>query len=125
MGDQQTKAPEAPGADTAPAQTGEPKSGRAKRYTFYKDGKDYVLLSVQRDEQGNPVPNGGLSAIPDVPRFESAQEAKRWVQASGEKLQGLTVLVVRMMHRLSVLVENTPRISVTEEKRHQRTGATG
>lgn len=129
MGDTQTTAPEAPGAETAEAAP-KAKSGRAKRYSFYPDGLDYVILGVEQDpETGAAVPNGKLSAVPGERevngekiglRFETAQEAKRWIQASGEKLQGQTVIVARMMHKLHIAVENKPRITVTEGQRFEK-----
>lgn len=110
--------PEAPGADTAPAPADTP--NRKKRFSFYKDGKDFVLLSVQRDDQGQPVPGGALVAIPDTPRFDSSQEAKRWVHQSGEKLAGVTVIIVKMCHKLLVAVVSKPEITVTEDTRFQK-----
>lgn len=104
----------APGAETAPT----PTSNRKKRYSFYDDAKDYVLLAVQADPQtGEPVPNGSLTAIPETPRFESAVEAERWVSQSGEKLAGLRVLVIKMIASIRVLVENKPTITVTKDPR--------
>lgn len=113
-----TAAPEAPGADTA--KTPKPTPNRKKRYSYFDDGKDYVILAVQRDESGAPIPNGPLVLVPEVPRFESASEALRWIRQSGEKLQGLKVNVVRMMHSVSVVVENKPQITVNEDKRFER-----
>lgn len=114
-----TKAPEAPGAETAPQP--KPTPGRKKRYSYFEDGKDYLILAVQRDEAtGAPIPNGPLVLIPDVPRFESAAEAMRWIRQSGAQLQGMKVSVVRMMHSVTVVVENKPQITVNEDKRFER-----
>lgn len=110
-------AAEAPGAETVPET--KTVAARSRRYKFYPDGNDVVLLSVQVDPKtGEPVPNGALAAIPDVPRFPNATEAKRWVEQSGEQLQGLTVLVVRMQKKLRCTVEARPSITVIEDPRY-------
>ena len=108
----------APGADTAP-----PKAtpNRKTRYGFYKDGKDFVLLSVQVDPTtGEPVPNGALSAIPGTERFESATDAEKWIAGKGDQLAGLRVLIVKMCASIRVLVENKPTITVTKDPRFQK-----
>lgn len=118
-------ASEAPGGDTAPAQP--KKSGRSKRYTFYEDGKDWVLLTIQRDPQsGAQVENGALIAIPGAPRFETSTEAVKWLKTPGETqatLTGFSVLVVKMGHKFSVTVEAQPAITIQEDQRFERTPA--
>ena len=122
--------PEAPGADTAPPPADTP--AKRNRHSFYPDGLDYVLVSVQTDDQGESMPNGALSAVPGqrngpkdedgntikLPlRFESAQEGERWVRASGDQLAGQLIICVRMMWRLRVLVQQKPVITVTKDER--------
>lgn len=81
-----------------------------------------MLLAQEQSKDGKPVPNGQLRPLPDVPRFASALEARRWVQASGDKLSGMTVFVVRMMHKLKVFVEAKPAVKVFEDTRYTREG---
>ncbi len=143
----------APSESVAPRQRkGRPKSTggvgrkpkRARRFNFYPDGLDYVLLAVEQGADGQPVPNGKLSAIPgmrDDPdyvapsdgsddgkpnagklplRFNGAQEAVRWIRASGEQLAGQKITVVRMCEQVEIVVESTPRISVNSTRRHMK-----
>ena len=124
--------PEAPGADTAPPPADTP--SKRNRHSFYPDGLDYVLVAVQTDDQGEPLPNGALSAVPGqrdhptdkdeqgVPtklplRVESAQEGERWLRASGEQCAGQLIICVRMMWRMRVLVQQKPVITVTKDER--------
>lgn len=124
--------PEAPGADTAPPPATQ--AQKRNRHSFYPDGLDYILVAVQKDDQGEPIPNGALSAVPgqrDHPtevdeqgnptklplRFESAQEGERWVRASGDQLAGELVMCFRAMWRLRVLVQQKPVITVTKDER--------
>lgn len=86
---------------------------RKRRYSFYEDGLDHVILSVQRDESGKAMVNGALSPVPDVPRFASAKDALEWISTqSGNALAGLSVLVVKMEHKIMVVVENRPAVTV-------------
>ncbi len=131
--------PEAPGADTAKSPETQP--AKRHRHSFYPDGLDYVLVAVQTDDAGEPLPNGALSAVPGqregppgppdpatgeptkvmLPlRFESAQEGERWVRASGDQLAGQLIICVRMMWRLRVLVQQKPVITVTKDERFLR-----
>lgn len=120
--------PEAPGAETAPAPA--ETLNRRNRHSFYPDGLDYVLVAVQTDDTGEPLPNGALSAVPGqredpkdpdgekLPlRFESAQEGERWLRASGEQCAGQLIICVRMMWRMRVLVQQKPVITVTKDER--------
>jgi hypothetical protein len=111
-------APVAPGSETAKKSGAVP--NRKRRYSFFEDRKDFVLLVVEQQSDGKPKPDGALKPVVDLPRFTSATEAKAWVQASGAKLAGLTVMVVRMCHKLRVLVESQPLVSVFEETRFQK-----
>lgn len=112
-GQSMPKLPQSPQAEPVDRQ----KTSKARRYSFYPDGKDIVLLCVQRDPSGQPLKNGALTAIPNTPRFTSFVEAKKWIYSSGEKLQGLTILIVKMGRKISVNVENKPRVSVQEDHR--------
>lgn len=98
--------------------------GRKRRYSFYEDGKDHVLLTVARNPDGSPVPNGALSPVAGVPRFESAKAALDWIESeSGDKLTGLTVLVAKMEHNVAVVVENKPTVTMQAKQKFMRESA--
>jgi hypothetical protein len=65
----------------------------------FSDGLDYVVLRIGEDKS--------LCPIPDVPRFDSMQTARRWLKSSeAEALAGMKLAVVRF-HALADLVAET------------------
>lgn len=122
--------PEAPGAETAPSPKDVP--NRKKRYSFYPDGLDHVLVMVQTDAKGEPLPNGGLTPVPgDRPdpenpdgrlplRFRSHLEAERWIRQSGSQLEGMTILCIKMQFRMRVHVQQKPIVLATKDQRFAR-----
>lgn len=112
---------EAPGAETAEARGRRSK----RRLSHFPDGKDVVLMAVQRDEQGQPIPNGALTMVPDLPRFHSSQEAERWMRAHGEDLAGFKMICVKFCWAAMVAVEQKPLISVNMSDRHEQSRSNG
>lgn len=120
--------PKAPPPDlTTPGDDAEtPKSqpARARRYRLLGKGEgDHCIYEITPD--GSNLPVGTLVPIPNVPRFESAAEAEKWIRnESGDLLMGKQVMILRALEILAVVVEQRPAVSITKKPKLQVGGPT-
>ena len=115
------KAPATPGDDAAPQESAShPTKGRRFRVLGKGEG-DYCIYQIA--PQDSQFPAGCLIPLPDIPRFESAAEAMRWVRNdSGDQLAGKQVMVFCAHEILTVNVVNKPVVSIDKKPKVQISG---
>lgn len=115
------KAPQTPGDDATPqAPASHPTKGRRFRVLGSGEG-DYCIYQIAPED--SQFPKGCLIPLPDVPRFESAAEAMRWVRNdSGDVLSGKQVMVFCAHEILTVSVVNRPQVSIDKKPKIQISG---
>ncbi len=100
-----------PGDDATP-QAPRKHPTKGNRYRVMGNGEgDYCIYQIA--PQDSNLPAGCLIPIPNVPRFESTTEAKRWIKAdSGDLLALMQVMIVQVMDIGGINVENRPQVSI-------------
>jgi hypothetical protein len=77
---------------------------------------DYCIYQIA--PQTSNLPSGCLVPIPNVPRFESTAEAKRWIKAdSGDLLAKMQVMIVEVKDIGGkdiggIVVQNRPAVAI-------------
>lgn len=126
-GEQQTIKPSDVADLTTPGDDAEPKPktpGRARRYRLLGQGEgDHCIYEIT--PEGSQLPGGTLVPIPEVPRFESAAEAEKWIRnESKDLLMGKQIMILRALEILSVQVESRPSVSITKKPKKLVSGPT-
>lgn len=100
-----------PGDDATP-QSARKHPTKGNRYRVMGNGEgDYCIYQIA--PQDSNLPAGCLIPIPNVPRFESTAECKRWIKAdSGDLLARMQVMLVQVMDIGGVNVENRPQVTI-------------
>lgn len=113
----ETAAPETP-TDTVEAPKAKPTA--ANRYRLFDDEGDYRIYEIAPKDSG--LPKGSLLPIPEVPGFTSSADARKWINNSGNKLEGKQVLILKGLEICSIQVETS---TVVKPKWKQKTPITG
>lgn len=80
-----------------------------------------IVVVVGKDHK--TYPPGTMLPIENVPRFQTATEAKKWVKNdSGDLLAGMQVMVFQAKELMSIQVENKPTVKITEKPKRQIAG---
>ncbi len=110
-----------PGDDAAAKQTAShPTKGRRFRVMGAGEG-DYCIYSIA--PPGGQLPDGCLIPIPEVPRFESTAEARKWAKhGSGDLLAGKQVIIFQVMDIGNCEVQNQPVVTMTWKPKIQVSG---
>ena len=97
-----TDSPEAPAAGAKPT--------AANRYRLFDDEGDYRIYEIAKQEAG--LPKGTLLQIAEVPGFTSSAEARKWVNNSGDKLEGKQFLILKGLEIGGANVETTTKLTI-------------
>lgn len=112
---------ETPGDD---AQAKEKKSHPTKGRRFRVMGKgegDYCIYAIATP--GGQLPEGCLIPIPEVPRFESTADARRWAKhGSGDLLAGKQIIIIQVMDIGNCAVEQRPVVTMNWKPKIQISG---
>ncbi len=110
-----------PGDDAdAKATASHPTKGRRYRVLGVGEG-DYCIYQIA--PQGSEFPAGCLIPIPEVPRFESTAEARRWAKGeSKDLLAGKQIMVVQVMDIANAAVETRQVVTLTWKPKIQVSG---
>jgi hypothetical protein len=104
-----TKAPETPtDSPEAPAAGVKPTAGN--RYRLFDDEGDYRIYEIAKKDAG--LPKGTLLQIPEIPGFQSSAAARKWVNNSGNKLEGKQFLILKGLEIGGVQVETVTSTKV-------------
>jgi hypothetical protein len=107
-----TDSPEAPVAGAKPT--------AANRYRLFDDEGDYRIYEIAQKAAG--LPKGSLLPIAEVPGFQSSAAARKWINNSGNKLEGKQFLILKGLEIGSVQVETKATVSVKFKKKTAVTG---
>lgn len=115
----ETAAPVTPtDSPQAPATASKPTA--ANRYRLFDDEGDYRIYEIANKESG--LPKGSLLPIPEVPGFTSSAAARKWINNSGNKLEGKQFLILKGLEIGSVQVETRATVQVKFKKKTPVTG---
>jgi len=93
----------------------------ANRYRLFDDGGgDYRLYEVAGVDSG--LPKGALLPIPEVPAFVNTEQAKKFVNNSGDLLNGKQVLIFKGIEMCSITVQTTTQVRPKWKRRKPVTG---
>ena len=112
---------ETPGDDAQPKEKkSHPTKGRRFRVMGAGEG-DYCIYQIT--PEGSQLPNGCLIPIPEVPRFESTAEARRWAKhGSGDMLSGKQIIILQVMDIGNCAVEQRPVVTMNWKPKIQISG---
>ena len=113
----QTPADESTTTATATAPVATPNRGR--RHRLWSDG-DYCVFILAAE--GDPLPPGALTKVPDSPHFESVATALKWIANSGDLLAGKQVAVFRGYRIMNLVAKTTTIVEIHEKPRLQVAG---
>lgn len=105
----QAAAPATP-TDSPEAPVAGPKPTAANRYRLFDDEGDYRIYEIAKKDAG--LPHGTLLPIPEVPGFTSSAAARKWVNNSGNKLEGKQFLILKGLEIGGVQVETVAKVQV-------------
>lgn len=110
MAKTEAKTLEAPDDETLPDG-----SQKKRRYRILGEGEgDYCIYQIVG--AGQKMPEGTLLPIPETPRFEHTQEAKRWIKAeSGDLCAGKQLAIIRFCSILNAEVQMRAVVTITEK----------
>lgn len=91
----------------APAPKSKPTAGNRYRL-FDDDDGDYRIYEIL--PASDHVPKGTLAPIAEVPGFRSTADAKKFVNNSGDLLNGKQLLILRGLEICSVQVQTVTRV---------------
>lgn len=104
-----TAAPETP-TDSVEAPAVGQKPTAANRYRLFNDEGDYRIYEIAKKDAG--LPAGSLLPIAEVPGFLSSAAARKWINNSGNKLEGKQFLILKGLEIGSVEVETKASVKV-------------
>lgn len=97
--------------EVAPEPKKVPQRGVRRRVLGEGEG-DYCVYEIVGP--GTKLPQGALLPLPKIPRFESTQEALRWIRNdSGDLLANKQVMVFRACEVLSLTVQQKPVVVIS------------
>lgn len=112
--------PKAPKAKKVPKAKEVQKPQMANRYRLFDDGQgDYRIYEVANHDG---VPKGTLLPIAGVPGFTQVELAKKWVNNSGDKLQGKQIMILKGCEMCSVRVQTQTVVTPSWKPRKAWTG---
>lgn len=81
----------------------------ANRYKLFDDEfGDYRIYEILPASEH--VPKGSLAPIPEVPGFETTADAKKFVNNSGDQLNGKQLLILKGLEICSVAVQTLTKV---------------
>jgi hypothetical protein len=105
----ETAAPETP-TDSVEAPEQSVKPTAANRYRLFDDEGDYRIYEIAKADTG--LPKGALLPLAEVPGFQSSAAARKWINNSGNKLEGKQFLILKGLEIGTVDVETKSVVKV-------------
>lgn len=103
------KAPATPTDEPAPPKAKGVKPTAANRYQLFDDGQgDYRIYEIAKQDSG--LPKGAMLPIAEVPGFESTADARKFINNSGNKLEGKQMMILKGLEICSVNVETVTKV---------------
>lgn len=103
------------------AKKGVKRPSSANRYKLFDDDEgDYRIYEVAGVDTG--LPRGSLLPIAEVPGFEDTNAAKKFVNNSGDLLNGKQIIILKGIEMCSIQVRTVQRVVPTWKPRRPVTG---
>lgn len=116
-----TKAPETPTDEVDPPKAKRAKPTAANRYQLFDDGDgDYRVYEI--GQAANNVPKGSLLPIAGIPGFDSTYSARKFINNSGDLLEGKQMMILKGLEICSVDVQTVSKVSVKFKPKKAITG---
>lgn len=102
---------ETPTDDPSPPKAPRAKPTAANRYQLFDDGEgDYRIYEIAAKDSN--LPKGALLPIAEVPGFPGTHQARKFINNSGDRLQGKQMMILKGLEILSVDVVTVSKVSV-------------
>lgn len=83
----------------------------ANRYQLFDDEQgDYRIFEIAHADSG--APKGSLMPIAGVPGFESTYQARKFINNSGNKLEGKQLMILKGLEICSVTVQTVSKVGI-------------
>jgi hypothetical protein len=116
-----TRAPATPTDDPTPPKAKRKKPTAANRYQLFDDGDgDYRIYEIAKSDSG--LPKGALLPIAGLPGFESTYLARKFINNSGNLLEGKQMMILKGLEICSVDVQTVTRVGVKFKPKKPVTG---
>lgn len=116
-----TAAPETPTDSPTPPKAKGKKPTAANRYQLFDDGEgDYRIYEIASADKG--LPKGSMLPIPGIPGFESSAAARKFINNSGNKLEGKQLMILKGLEICSVAVQTITKVGVNFKPKKAVTG---
>jgi len=110
-----------PGDDASPPKATRKKPTAANRYQLFDDGDgDYRIYEIGRTDSG--LPKGALLPIAEIPGFESTYLARKFINNSGNLLEGKQMMILKGLEICSVDVQTVTKVGVKFKPKKAITG---
>ena len=112
---------ETPGDDPTPPKAPAKKPTAANRYQLFDDGDgDYRIYEIAKKDSG--LPKGSLIPVAGIPGFASTYEARKYINNSGNKLEGKQVMILKGLEICSVDVQTVTKVGIKFKPKKAVTG---
>lgn len=112
---------ETPTDEVTPPKAPRKKPTAANRYQLFDDGDgDYRIYEIAKQDSG--APKGSLLPIAGLPGFESTYAARKFINNSGDKLEGKQVMILKGLEICSVQVEKVTKVGIKFKPKKAVTG---
>jgi hypothetical protein len=116
-----TATPETPTDEVTPPKAKRKKPTAANRYQLFDDGDgDYRIYEIAKQDSG--LPKGSLIPIAGIPGFESTYLARKFINNSGNKLEGKQMMILKGLEICSVDVQTVTKVGVNFKPKKAVTG---
>ena len=112
---------ETPTDEASPPKAKRAKPTAANRYQLFDDGDgDYRIYEIAPQDAG--LPKGSLIPIAEIPGFESTYLARKFINNSGNILQGKQMMILKGLEICSVDVQTVTKVGVKFKPKKAITG---
>jgi hypothetical protein len=113
-------APETPTDDVEAPAAVVKKPTAANRYQLFDDGQgDYRIYEISQSKE---LPKGTLLPIAEVPGFESSAAARKFINNSGDLLEGKQLMILKGLEICAVDVQTVKKVDVKFKPKRAITG---
>lgn len=112
---------ETPTDEVAPPTAKRAKPTAANRYQLFDDGDgDYRIYEIAKADSG--LPKGSLIPIAGVPGFPGTYMARKYINQSGNLLEGKQMMILKGLEICSVDVQTVTNVAVKFKPKKAITG---
>jgi hypothetical protein len=114
---------ETPTDEATPPKAPRKKPTAANRYQLFDDGDgDYRIYEIAKVDPNSGIPKGSLIPIAEIPGFESTYLARKFINNSGNLLEGKQMMILKGLEICSVDVQTVTKVGVKFKPKKAITG---